>query len=204
MGTAALCASVRLLRIQRAVGAIKTRQFPCFSWILVSVLLQVLSGSGGEGPAGDGQQAPHQGVGQADLTQQVPRQPGVIPHCPAKPEVQHATGQELHSSDEPRPQQRPLPEGLFRLNTPNAQEAKSSDRHHAGVAPAPPGKLNTVVAQAAGESQDYLPAHFSEMPLHPSHPSFPAAPGNGPCRAPGSGALWAILLYINRKPVSRR
>ena len=36
MGTAALCASVRLLRIQRAVGAIKTRQLSCFSWILVS------------------------------------------------------------------------------------------------------------------------------------------------------------------------
>ena len=28
-------ASVRFLRIQRAVGAIKTRQLPCFSWILV-------------------------------------------------------------------------------------------------------------------------------------------------------------------------
>ena len=36
MGTAALCASVRLIRIQRAVGAIKTRQLSCFSWILVS------------------------------------------------------------------------------------------------------------------------------------------------------------------------
>ena len=36
MGTAALCASVRFLRIQRAVGAIKTRQLSCFSWILVS------------------------------------------------------------------------------------------------------------------------------------------------------------------------
>ena len=36
MGTAALCASVRLIRIQRAVGAIKTRQLSCFEWILVS------------------------------------------------------------------------------------------------------------------------------------------------------------------------
>ena len=31
-----LRAAVRLLRIQRAVGAIKTRQLSCFSWILVS------------------------------------------------------------------------------------------------------------------------------------------------------------------------
>ena len=36
MGTAALCGSVRLIRIQRAVGAIKTRQLSCFEWILVS------------------------------------------------------------------------------------------------------------------------------------------------------------------------
>ena len=36
MGTAALCASVRFLKIQRAVGAIKTRRLSCFSWILVS------------------------------------------------------------------------------------------------------------------------------------------------------------------------
>ena len=38
MGTAALCASVRLIRIQRAVGAIKTRQWSCFEWIPVSGL----------------------------------------------------------------------------------------------------------------------------------------------------------------------
>ena len=36
MGTAALCASVRVIRIQRAVGAVKTRQLSCFEWILVS------------------------------------------------------------------------------------------------------------------------------------------------------------------------
>ena len=37
-GSAALCASVHFLRIQRAAGAIKTRQLSCFSWILLSLL----------------------------------------------------------------------------------------------------------------------------------------------------------------------
>lgn len=92
-----------------------------------------------------------------DLSKDIARHPAIIPHAPAKPQVDDATSQKLKSRDPDRADPHLLPQRCVPLqhliDQPKHDKAQATQDKHSPVAPAAPNQLDQDIKCTADVKQ---------------------------------------------------